>query len=559
MSRRAALRAAALALAIALLALPAAARAQAADEPKTIVTAQRGDLRAVPPGDERPPGKRLRPSEAIAIALGLGVVREARAERSGSYARAYLKGVADWQVSVYAVPRTPGERSVEIAQVRIRDRDGRVLEAWTGPQVAWTMARGYEGAFGRSANAPYIWLPLCLLFLAPFLRRPLRWLHVDLAVLLAFGLSYLALNHARVDWSVPSAALLLAYLLVRSLALARRPSGAAAPLRLPAADVLAFGLVFLLGFRVALNLTDGNVIDVGYAGVIGGDRILSGEQLYGAFPRDNRHGDTYGPVMYLLYAPFVALFGWSGSWDDLPAAHGAAVAFDLAAVALLYLLGRRVRGHVLGLLVAYLWAAYPFTLLVSNSGANDAAVAALVALALLAAGRPVARGATLALAALAKFAPLALAPLLLLRGGGRLRASAAFAAVLAALLAFVAVSDGLQVFWRSTLGFQGERDSPFSPWGLYDLDAAQVVAQAAAAGLIAAVAVVPRRRLEAPALCALAAATLIAAQLVVDHWFYLYLVWFLPPLLVALVAPLVSAPAAAPARSRPPAAVASSG
>ena len=39
--------------------------------------------------------------------------------------------------------------------------------------------------------------------------------------------------------------------------------------------------------------------------------------------------------------------------------------------------------------------------------------------------------------------------------------------------------------------------------------------------------------------CALAAAVLIAAQLAVTHWFYLYIVWFLPPLLVALVAPLV--------------------
>ena len=30
------------------------------------------------------------------------------------------------------------------------------------------MARGYPGAFGRRVNALYVWLPLCLLFLAPF-------------------------------------------------------------------------------------------------------------------------------------------------------------------------------------------------------------------------------------------------------------------------------------------------------------------------------------------------------------------------------------------------------
>ena len=49
------------------------------------------------------------------------------------------------------------------------------------------MARGYAGAFGRKLNAPYVWIPLCLLFLAPFvdLRRPFRLLHLDLLVLLA--------------------------------------------------------------------------------------------------------------------------------------------------------------------------------------------------------------------------------------------------------------------------------------------------------------------------------------------------------------------------------------
>jgi hypothetical protein len=35
---------------------------------------------------------------------------------------------------------------------------------------------------------------------------------------------------------------------------------------------------------------------------------------------------------------------------------------------------------------------------------------------------------------------------------------------------------------------------------------------------------------------------------VVDHWFYLYLVWFVPLVWVALL----SSPGAAPARSSPP-------
>jgi hypothetical protein len=47
---------------------------------------------------------------------------------------------------------------------------------------------------------------------------------------------------------------------------------------------------------------------------------------------------------------------------------------------------------------------------------------------------------------------------------------------------------------------------------------------------------VPRRR-DIVTLAALGAAVLIALQLAVTHWFYLYLVWFLPLVLVALLAP----------------------
>ena len=50
---------------------------------------------------------------------------------------------------------------------------------------------------------------------------------------------------------------------------------------------LALALIFLVGFRVGLNLTNSNVIDVGYSGVIGADRLTHGEDLYGTFPDDN--------------------------------------------------------------------------------------------------------------------------------------------------------------------------------------------------------------------------------------------------------------------------------
>ena len=57
------------------------------------------------------------------------------------------------------------------------------------------MARGYKGAFGRHVNALWLWLPLCALFLLPFLRPPLRLLHLDLLVLLSFSVSLALFNH----------------------------------------------------------------------------------------------------------------------------------------------------------------------------------------------------------------------------------------------------------------------------------------------------------------------------------------------------------------------------
>jgi hypothetical protein len=112
----------------------------------------------------------------------------------------------------------------------------------------------------------------------------------------------------------------------------------------------------------------------------------------------------------------------------------------------------------------------------------------------------------------------------------------------------------LSVLWDRTLCFQQDRDSPFSVWGLYDLpDGLQLAAQLCAAAFAVAVAFL--RPATVPALAALAAAVLIALQLTVDHWFYLYVVWFAPLVWIALLA-TPAAPAAAPARSSPPAAAA---
>jgi uncharacterized BrkB/YihY/UPF0761 family membrane protein len=93
---------------------------------------------------------------------------------------------------------------------------------------------------------------------------------------------------------------------------------------------------------------------------------------------------------------------------------------------------------------------------------------------------------------------------------------------------------GLRELYDRTIGYQAGRPSPFSVWGQVDsLDWLQTVVKAAAVGLALAVAFVPRRPDERQ-LAALGAAVLIALQLAVTHWFYLYVVWFVPFVLVAM-------------------------
>jgi hypothetical protein len=505
----------------------------------------------VPPGvlDQKPSGHRLDGYGAIAIAKKVAKVKEevAKHRRGSTYPGVYLKGPSRWQVGYYTKSTPPRE----IAQVVIDDASATVVEAWTSHQVAWTMARGYPGAFGRKVNSPWVWIPLTVLFIVPFVQ-PRRWrrmLHLDLLVLAGFGASVAYFNDAQIDISVPLVYPLLVYLLARMLWIGlRRPrrdvppaDPGGRPARLPLLvpiPVLAGAIVFLVGFRVGLNVTNSNVIDVGYAGVIGAQRLVDGNPLYGAFPKDNQSGDTYGPVVYEAYVPFEQALPWGGTWDDLPAAHAAAVAFDLLALLLVFLLGRRIRGPSLGIALAYAWAAYPFTLYTMNSGSNDTIVTVFVLAALLVAtrpGRPLKTGALVALGGLTKFATLALAPLFAAHGGARAIPKFAIGFALAALIAFAPIllgGESLRTVYERTVEFQSERGSPFSIWGMYDLDGLQRAWQAIAVALALSVAFLPRRR-DAVGLAALSGAILVALQLGVTHWFYLYLVWVFPLVMLA--------------------------
>ena len=485
-----------------------------------------------------------------------------------------------WTVNVWS-----GEAG-EIATGTVADADGHVVEAWTGPQVAWKMARGRPGAFGGKLLTSWpVWLGLSAIFLLGLvdLRRPLSMRTLDLLVLLSFGVSLAFFNRGDVFESAALAVPPLVYLAVRTAwigfrATARRGSTAVVwPVW-----ALAVATLFLVGFRVGLNVDNGrSVIDVGYAGVIGADRILDGQIPYGTMPvtddlkpcgransdgeireriqangrceSANPRGDTYGPAAYLAYVPAVLVFGWSGRWDELPAAHATSIEFDLLALAGLALVGARLGGARLAALLAFGWAAFPFTTYALMSNTNDAIAPAILVWGFWLASSPAARGATTALASWTKFASLIVVPLWLtypsgLRRAPGLRFVAAFvgatALAFSILLLEPSLREALRAFWDRTVAFQFDRDSPFSIWdwgqyharGIPNLASAQTVVQVCTIVLAGVAAVVPRKKgpLE---LAALTASLLLAFELSLTHWFYLYLPWVLPFVLLALFLP----------------------
>ncbi len=490
----------------------------------------------------------------------------------------YESETGRWRVHVWS------SGAGEIATGRVEDASGRVVEAWTGPQVAWKMARGRPGAFGgKLLNRWEVWLALSVVFVLGLadLRRLRSIGNLDLLALVAFGVSLAFFNRGEVFRSVPLAYPPLLYLLARTAYVGFRRPGAALRGAWPI-WLLAAVALFLGGFRIGLNLeSPRGVIDVGYAGVIGADRILDGRAPYGNMPvqenlepcgpadtdgevrqriqsngrceASNHRGDTYGPVAYLAYVPAVAVLGWSGKWDSLPAAHATAIALDVLVVLGLLLVGRRFGGTRLSVTLAFAWLAYPFTAYALNANTNDALMPAALVWGFWLATSPWARGAAVAAAGWAKFAALLLAPLWLTYPDGvswkvTRRFAAAFGAVTLAAFSILLLEpdlvEALRTFLGRTIGFQLGRHSPFSLWdwgqyqarGIPDLGAVQLAAQVGTLALVGLAAARPARKGPIE-LAALTAAILLAFQVSLTHWFYLYLPWVLPFVVAALVLP----------------------
>src|SRR5207237_631528 len=276
-------------------------------------------------------------------------------------------------------------------------------------------------------------------------------------------------------------------------------------------------------------------------------------QTNGRCESANPQGDTYGPVAYEAYIPGYLILGWSGKWDDLPAAHLSSILFDLLCVLGLALVGLRFGGTRLAATLAFAWVAYPFTQYVSSSNTNDALPPLFLIWGFWLVTSPWARGAAVALSGGTKFAPLLLAPLWASYPDARAQPRQKLVFLGAFLAATLAVFSILLLephplaaaheFWRRTMSWQIRRDSPFSIWdwrqyhaGLPDLHILQRVLE----GLLIAGAVaayfLPRRKSPLQ-LAALTAALLLGFELVLTHWFYLYVPWFLPFAAFAVLAP----------------------
>jgi hypothetical protein len=429
---------------------------------------------------------------------------------------------------------------------------GRITNVYTGPAASFPLARGQESGFAnRTFNSVWIFVPLMLIFVGAFFdrRRPWRLLHLDLLAIAALGISFAFWMDGDLDTSVPLVYPPLVYLLARMLLAGLRPRERSGPLTwLPAGAVAGLTLV-LLALRIGVTLSDTFVSDIGYASAAGADRVLDGLEVY---TRGGAHFDTYGPLAYLLYVPFLLIWPFHEIDAFPPAAEAAAIVWELLTVAGLIVLGRRMR---LGWTLALAWVACPFTGLAMAVGSNDGLVAATLVWAFVAFSSPAARGALAGASAAAKIAPGFVVPVLA-RGSGRLDPRRMVVCV-AAATAVVVVSlvpllppGGIREFYDATIGFQLHRESPLSIWSQHDaLDPLQSVLKAASLLLAIALAFFPRGARSLAQVAALAAAVLIAAELPLQHWFYLYVPWFLPLYCLALFSE--RAADGRPAASRP--------
>ena len=284
------------------------------------------------------------------------------------------------------------------------------------------MARGYEGQFGHMLNAPYVWIPLCAIFLLGLLdwRRPWRIAHLDLLVLLAVR-RLARLLQPRRDRGLGAARLPGARSTCwRACSVARLPRRRHRP-----APALRPSTWLAIAARLPDRLPGRRStrrLGRDRRRLRGGDRAPTGSPTASRSTARASSPTTTAsatPTGRSTTTP-TCRSSWrcpgAASWDDLPAAHAAAIFFDLAAFAGLFLLGLRLRPRRAGPRARGDRSPSPgpptrtppsrCSRTPTTRWSPRCSSGRWCSFA-----RPLARGALLALAAVAKFAPLALAPL----------------------------------------------------------------------------------------------------------------------------------------------------
>ena len=489
-----------------------------------------------------PPHFGMSASQAIAASRHTKAFKEAQRKYGDLNAGVWISPLRLPQGSFYHWDVVWRAGQKEVLEVELGPAGG-VLLVTKPPDIGWPLLLGFKGVLGGKLNAPYVWLPLCLLFLLPFFdpRRPFRLLHLDLAMLLLFGISQYFFTAGKPAISVPLVYPFLLYAAVRALWAAFRPARRSGPLMpLVSTPFLIAGVVVMLGLRIAFGIAGSQHFDVSVAGVVGADRIEHGLPLY----QDNdAHGDTYGPVNYLMYVPFELVLPYKAPYGVDPPARAATLGFDVLTLLGLVLLGLRLRagpeGRRLAAGLAWAWVAFPYSALLIASLVNDALVPMFVIYALFFLRSPAKRGLVSAVGTMTKFAGALLAPTLATaRGPFRWRpaliVALCYAIVCGGLILAFLPDGGLKEFWNTTLGFQLNRVSPLSLWDRHP-SIHWIKSIVAGLGILLAVAAafVPRRR-SIGQVAALCAAILATSQLATGYWLYFYVVWFAPLLWIAL-------------------------
>ena len=351
------------------------------------------------------------------------------------------------------------------------------------------MARGYEGQFGHKLNAPWVWIPLCVALpprpagrlAPPAADRPPRPARPARLRRLALLLQPRRDRRSRSRSSIRSSPTCW----LRMLWIGFRGGRAAAPER-PSPGWLIAAAVFLIAFRIdpqRRRLGSDRRRLLGRRSAPTGSPTARRSTARGSSPTTTASATptarrTTTPTSRSSSPCRGAASGTScrprtprrSPSTSPPCSASSPSACARAAAA---------RAGASAAILAFGWLAYPYTAFALQSNSNDSLVAALLVWRLALFARPLARGALLALAAMAKFAPLILAPLFaagerglrpVRRCARRSHSALAFAAVCALMLAHPAIDPGLATFWERTVESQLDRSSPFSVWGQVDRD-----------------------------------------------------------------------------------------